>query len=81
MTSVYVLKEYATPDCNSSLILGVYKSYTHAILERDRLRAKYPRMIESLWWGIYSPRALIDVVEYPLIEKNQQKECQTEATE
>ena len=81
MTTVYVLKEYATPDCNSSLILGVYQNYADAILERDRLRAKYPRRIESLWYGIYSPRALIDVVEYPLIEKNQHKECQTEATE
>ena len=81
MTTVYVLKEYATPDCNSSLILGVYQDHAHAIEERDRLRATYPKWAASLEYGIYSPCHLIDVTEYSVIEKNQQKECQTEATE
>lgn len=67
MTSVFILKEYNNPDANYSLTLGVYKNREDALAERDRLRASYPRHAVSMGWGQYSPRYLIDVVEYEVL--------------
>ena len=67
MTAVFVLKEYNNPDANFSLILGVYKNREDALAERDRLRASYPKRAASLEYGVYSPRHLIDVVEYEVL--------------
>ena len=64
MNSVFILKEYLNPDCNYSITIGVYKNREDAIAERDKLRATYPERAASLERGIYSPRLLIDVVEY-----------------
>ena len=66
MNSVFILKEYLNPDCNYSLTIGVYKNREDAIAERDRLRASYPERTANLEWGVYSPRLLIDVVEYDI---------------
>lgn len=73
MTMVYVLKEYADPDCNSSTTLGVYEDYADAIKERDRLRAlkggdKWVFPL-NLKWEAFRPRDLIDVVKYEVIPK------------
>lgn len=40
MTTVYVLKEFTNPDCNTSTTLGVYRNREDAIRERDKLRAR-----------------------------------------
>lgn len=67
MTTVYVLKEYADPDCNSSLILNVYQDLKDAINERDRIRSKMPKRAFTLEYDIYDPRLLIDVMEYKVV--------------
>ena len=64
MNSVFILKQYEDPDCNFSLTLGVYKNREDAIAERDRLRATCQERTANLEWGVFSPRLLIDVVEY-----------------
>lgn len=66
MNSVFILKEYMNPDCNYSLTIGVYKNREDAIAERDRLRATCQERAANLEWGVYSPRLLIDVVEYDI---------------
>lgn len=67
MTTVYVLKEYVNPNCNSSLTLNVYQDLKDAINERDRIRSKMRERAYSLEYGVYNPRLLIDVVKYEVV--------------
>ena len=69
MNTVYILKEYDNPNCNTSRILKIYEDYNDAIKERDRLRALTKARAASLEYGVYSPRLLIDVVAYDLTAK------------
>ena len=67
---MFVLKEYADPNCNSSTILAVYKNREDALAERDRLRASIPRKLVfdmSFQWEPYYAQDLIDVVEYKVL--------------